>query len=276
MSYQWQLQHFRAAYAELKQRVYSVVLGPQAGNPTDLLRVRALAVDLRAAAARHLNVIPMDEYVILQDSIERIVFDLDDVWHESQSIDPPLSAAPHVTLQLQHFRAAYQALTQRVYAILDAQADDDAVLLQVRTLALDLRDAAARYRDVFSADEYLTLEDSIERMVFDLDDAGHEPEFIDQPEPPVIQDVKSGRRGRPWKLIDRDFLEHALQTESPAHVARLLNCSSRTVRREALRYGLVAPGARSVLRTVIHEDGTTSRIRTYVSAPSEDLGVWNC
>ena len=90
------------------------------------------------------------------------------------------------------------------------------------------------------------------------------------PRLPVIQQLNTGRRGRPSKLIDRTFLQYALEMRGPTRIAQLLHCSPRTVRRAALRYGLVDP-APPVLRTVVHEDGTITRIHTSTTAPTSNL-----
>lgn len=199
----------------------------------------------------------------------------------------PLSL-PCMALQLHHLRDAYLALTNRVNIALRTQVGDAARLREIRAQALALRSAGDRvrplhslrppcltrviqHRNLFPIDEYRTLQTSIERMVTDLDAACHQS--VDPPEAPplpIVQDAKTGHRGRPSKLIDRTFLQYALDMRGPAHVAKLLLCSPRTVRRAALRYGLVEPGP-PVLRTVVHQDGSTTRIHSSSTPPVSRL-----
>lgn len=98
---------------------------------------------------------------------------------------------------------------------------------------------------IIPAAEYAILEASLDRMVTDLDVACHQ--FVDSleiTELPVIQTVRTGWRGRASKLINRTFLQCALKMRGPAPIPRLLDlqCCPRTVRRAAIRYGLVEPG----------------------------------
>ena len=108
-------------------------------------------------------------------------------------------------------------------------------------------------------------------MVFDLDQACHQS--IDPPDAPslqVVTAIKTGRRGRPPKSIDPTFLRHALQMRGPTAIARLLKCSTRHVRRQALRYGFVNPGP-PVLVYVRNRDGSTTRLHRSVTAPVSTL-----
>ncbi|KAI0708300.1 hypothetical protein C8Q76DRAFT_599877, partial [Earliella scabrosa] len=128
-----------------------------------------------------------------------------------------------------------------------------------------------QHRAHFPPVEFGTLEDSLARMVADLDAACEQS--VDPPEDvalPVIQTVRTGRRGRPSKLIDRTFLQYALEMRGPARIARLLDCCPRTVRRAALRHGLVQP-APPVFRTRRQADGTVAQEHTTVTAPVSTL-----
>ena len=122
-------------------------------------------------------------------------------------------------------------------------------------------------REALPLDEYRTLQDSLEAMVQYLDAASHRSvDPPDGPHLPVIQTVRTGRRGSPSKIIDPTFLEFALEMRGPSHLARVLDCSSRTVRRSALRYGLVEPGP-PVFQDVQTADGTTLRQHTTMTPP---------
>ena len=111
--------------------------------------------------------------------------------------------------------------------------------------------------------EYTTLHSGLTHMVADLDQACHQS--VDPPDAhplEIVQIVRTGRRGRPSKRIQGQFLQFALEMRGPAAIARLLQCSTRTVRREALRLGLVIPG-NPVYTTHVDADGNS--IRQYSS-----------
>lgn len=61
----------------------------------------------------------------------------------------------------------------------------------------------------------------------------------------VTAEFSSGKRkvGRPPKDIDKTFLEGALKLRGTTGIASSLNCHPRTVRRYALKHGLVSAGA---------------------------------
>lgn len=106
-------------------------------------------------------------------------------------------------------------------------------------------------------------------MLQDLDEAANQS--TDPPSAPaliVAQRVKTGRRGRPKVTIDPTFLAQALQLRGPAHIAPIVRCSSRTVKRHALEHQLVQPGL-PVFTSTTQEDGTVVRTRTS-TAPVED------
>ncbi|TFK79764.1 hypothetical protein K466DRAFT_462572, partial [Polyporus arcularius HHB13444] len=119
--------------------------------------------------------------------------------------------------------------------------------------------------------EYRTLRDNLVHIVAALDDVRHKS--IDPPELPslpIIQTVRTGKRGRPPQPIDPTFLRHALAVRGPARISKVLKCSSRHVRREALRQSLVQP-APPVFRHVNNPDGTQSRVHTSQTAPVSTL-----
>ncbi|TFK80669.1 hypothetical protein K466DRAFT_468650, partial [Polyporus arcularius HHB13444] len=127
------------------------------------------------------------------------------------------------------------------------------------------------HRHVLPPAEYRTLRDNLVHMVSDLDDARHKSmDPPEQPPLPIIETVHSGHRGRPAKPIDPTFLRHALAVRGPARISKILKCSARHVRREALRHGLVQP-APPVFRHVDHADGSRSRIHTTQTAPVSTL-----
>ena len=87
---------------------------------------------------------------------------------------------------------------------------------------------------------------------------------------PVIQVVRTGRRGRPPKQIQRQFLAYALEMRGPTEIGRMLQCSRRTVRREALRLGLAEPGP-PVFSSTTTREGDVLHHHTSVTAPVSTL-----
>ncbi len=187
--------------------------------------------------------------------------------------------------QLDNIRAAYSELLQRVNVALRTQVGDavrlqesrsqvlalgraaDQVCLTFRSYPLLWPHASCKHRHVFPPTEYTTLQDSLTRMVADLDQACHQS--VDAPDAQplqVLQVLRTGRRGRPSKAIDRQFLQFALEMRGPAAIARLLGCSPRHVRREALRLGLAMP-ANPVFTTTRDADGNPIQLHTTSTPP---------
>lgn len=80
----------------------------------------------------------------------------------------------------------------------------------------------------------------------------------------------TGKVGRPKIIIDPTFLTYASPLRGPVHLAPLLHCSSRTVRRRQLEQGLAQP-APPVYQDTLQEDGSTARIWTSTTAPSSAI-----
>ena len=99
---------------------------------------------------------------------------------------------------------------------------------------------------------------------------------ITSADPPDVPDVqttsirRTGRPGRPRIEIDRDVLATALEMRGPTGLAPVFGVSARTVRRNALRQGLVEPGE-PVYRDVQAPDGSTERVYTSSTAPATDI-----
>jgi hypothetical protein len=80
--------------------------------------------------------------------------------------------------------------------------------------------------------------------------------------PRLIVTHRVATGGRPRIEIDPQVLQEALNLRGTTHLAALFNCAPRTIRRRALEYGLVEPGA-PVYTDTPRTDGTI--VRTYAS-----------
>ncbi|KAF7335893.1 hypothetical protein MSAN_02326300 [Mycena sanguinolenta] len=158
---------------------------------------------------------------------------------------------------VQNIRVAYHILERNVIRALRTQRGDSAQLsLQVNEV-LRLLQAAEQHRTHFTPNEYSTLQRSITVMVQQLDEARHlSSDPPDAQHLVVSQRVSTG--GRPRLEIDPQFLAQAIQLRGPTHLASVFNCSSRTIRRRLLRYGLSEPGER-VYTENQQPDGTVAR-----------------
>lgn len=74
----------------------------------------------------------------------------------------------------------------------------------------------------------------------------------------------------PWVEIDPIFLEAALELRGPTGIAPEVGVFSRTVRRNALRVGLVEPGA-PVFQTQVNEQGVVQIIHRSTAPPISDI-----
>jgi hypothetical protein len=91
---------------------------------------------------------------------------------------------------------------------------------------------------------------------------------MDPPAPGLqVSHRVKGRVGRPWVKIDRNFLESALQVWGPHQLRMVMKCSPRTIRRQALEFGLTQE-APPVFQTVPNLDGTVSQTWFSSSTPA--------
>ncbi|KAJ6461887.1 hypothetical protein C8R47DRAFT_993354 [Mycena vitilis] len=148
---------------------------------------------------------------------------------------------------LSNLRHEYAQLERRVRTVLRTQMGDQARLeLQIRDCARFLS-GAELHADIFPAAELAQLRKSINTMTRALERAAFQS--ADPLTVPMLSVTGAGGkserrgRGRPRLDLNKPFLEGALKLRGPAGIARSLNCSSRTVRREAIRHGLVQPGS---------------------------------
>lgn len=117
----------------------------------------------------------------------------------------------------------------------------------------------------------MIIHTSVHEMLNTLDDATRVSS--DPPDAPPMSTSHlnhTGLPGRPSITVDPAMLESLLELRGPTHLAQLLNCSARTVRRRALEYGLVEPGP-PVYVDVEGEDGQTTRFYTSSTGPLSTL-----
>ncbi|KAJ7165184.1 hypothetical protein C8R46DRAFT_862922, partial [Mycena filopes] len=170
---------------------------------------------------------------------------------------------------LHNLRAAYQILERNIICALCTQRGDSTQLSIQVDEALRLLQAAEQHRTAFPPDEYGTLQQSITAMVRELDKARHlSSDVADAPNMVVAQRVPTG--GRPRVEIDANFLGEALRLRGTAHLAQIFDCSTRTIRRRALAYGLAQPGE-PVYTDTPQLDGTVARTYQSTSRPVSTL-----
>jgi hypothetical protein len=78
-------------------------------------------------------------------------------------------------------------------------------------------------------------------MTFHLDQARQaSSDPLEDPPIPLVRTIQTGRRGRPRVEIEPNLLSTALNLRSKTQVAKMANCSARTIRRRQLEYGINA------------------------------------
>lgn len=128
-----------------------------------------------------------------------------------------------------------------------------------------------KHAALMDAAECLVIQTSVHEMLRLLHEAVNNS--LDPPDAPHLTTsylVHTGRPGRPSVYIPRDVLAAALQYRGPTHLAPIFSCSSRTVRRIALEYGLVEPGP-PVYVDYIDEAEEVHRFYTSSTGASSDL-----
>lgn len=190
---------------------------------------------------------------------------------------------------LNNLRTAYHILKRDVILTLRTQLGADTQLTHEVTKVLRFLQAAEQvsyiccffhcvrlthclqHQAIFPPEEYAILQRSLATMVEQLDEARHlssDP----SPGPNLVVATRVPGRGRPRLEIDRAFLVQALALRGPTHLAAVFNCNPRTVRRAALRMGLVQPGNPVYTDARLH-DGTV--VRTYSSSAPAMTAITN-
>ncbi|KAJ6533945.1 hypothetical protein B0H10DRAFT_2449453 [Mycena sp. CBHHK59/15] len=124
--------------------------------------------------------------------------------------------------RLNNLRDSYHSYHDDVLSALRVMVGDPPRLNAVRDRGLALAAAAELHREVFPLAEYTTLQSSMSDMVTALNLACHES--MDPPDAPPL-------------VVAR----RALDLGGPTGIAPEIGVSTRTVRRAALRAGLVQP-----------------------------------
>ncbi|KAJ7749764.1 hypothetical protein B0H14DRAFT_2191504, partial [Mycena olivaceomarginata] len=177
--------------------------------------------------------------------------------------------------QLPNFRDAYLRLQRKVDFALRTQLGDAERLTRTSQNVARFLSAAEEHQHVFPAAEFATLRNNVAAMQAALDEgATQSVDPLNVPPLVVIRKVPNGKgTGRPRLDIDSQFLSSALRLRGPTGIARSIGCSSRTVRRAALRSGLVEPG-HPVHRHEIQMDGSVAQVwqstAPAISAISDD------
>ncbi|KAJ7802004.1 hypothetical protein B0H14DRAFT_2279991, partial [Mycena olivaceomarginata] len=163
--------------------------------------------------------------------------------------------------QLVNFREGYLRLEKQVQLALRTQMGDATRLAHQSNRVAAFLDVAEQLVHVFPADEFATLQQSAVDMQAALERAEHQSaDPLTEPPLVVISKQPNGKgTGRHKLEIDPTFLTSALKVRGPTGIAKSLQCCARTVRRRALREGLVQPGA-PVHRHVLREDGSFAQV----------------
>ncbi|KAF8137869.1 hypothetical protein K438DRAFT_1996655 [Mycena galopus ATCC 62051] len=124
----------------------------------------------------------------------------------------------------------------------------------------NLRDAyqilKRNHQNIIPPAELATAEQSLASMVDSLTDVCHQSS--DPPTAPtLVVTMRTSSGGRRRVDIDRDVLAEALNLRGPTHLQDIFGVCSRTIRRRALEYELVEPGAPLYTDTP-EPDGTVS------------------
>lgn len=108
-------------------------------------------------------------------------------------------------------------------------------------------------------------------MLNTLDDASRTSSDPAEGPPVSVSHLNyTGRSGRPSIVLDPELLASLIEHRGPTDLAPIFGCHPRTVRRAAIRAGLVEPGA-PVYIDFVEDDGSTSRYYTSSSSCNSTL-----
>ncbi|KAG1769899.1 hypothetical protein EV702DRAFT_1049554 [Suillus placidus] len=135
---------------------------------------------------------------------------------------------------------------------------DAARLGEQRRECLRLLTLVGQHADLFSVDEYATIDNSVHQMISHLDEAAqHSSDPMDAPPLTITHRVSTGDEADP---------EAALQPG----LASVFGVAPHTIRRRALEHGFVQLGP-PVYVDYISSDGSTTHIYMLSTAPTSNL-----
>ncbi|KAK7037429.1 hypothetical protein VNI00_011180 [Paramarasmius palmivorus] len=175
-------------------------------------------------------------------------------------------------LQVSTIRTSYRELGSRVSSALRMQIGDAAQLQRQYDSAESFLQSVERHGHLFDEEEFIILRDGIYEMISALGAAiSNSQDASDYVPPPLLQENRTGRRGRPRKEIDPALLELCLRHRGPTHLAPVFGCSSRTIRRRALDHNLVEPCPPVYVEFEDPETGERLRFYKSSTAPMSTL-----
>jgi len=170
---------------------------------------------------------------------------------------------------LDSIRIRHQILCHSVQVALFADPSDVRRLRLQHQEVLDFDSFVEQHQDAIPVDELNTAHESIENMLAALDNAIQRDQSSDPPELAVSWKNRTEvGPGRPRIEISREYLEVLTRESGPTGIAKRLSCSSRTVRRRALEYGLVDPTPPVYTDEVQADDSVLRTYRSYTRAVS--------
>ncbi|KAI0308685.1 hypothetical protein OF83DRAFT_1073141, partial [Amylostereum chailletii] len=177
-----------------------------------------------------------------------------------------------VTIPFQHILEAYNALGYRVTRALHTQLGDGHRLRLQRNECTALLSDLQLHHDNTPPEEYLVISSSIGNMIEALNAAATSSSDLPDAPPPVLgQCVSTHARGHPRVNIDpQQFAVLSAGRARNTEIALAYACSSRTIRRRRLQFGLLTPGL-PVYDDHIEQDG--SILRTYHSGTASNLSA---
>ncbi|KAL0565068.1 hypothetical protein V5O48_016964 [Marasmius crinis-equi] len=183
-----------------------------------------------------------------------------------------VASQPNPALQIRTIRSAYQELGTRVSNALRIQVGDTVQLSRQQESAERFLESVQNHSHLFDDDEFGVLVNGVDDMLDALRQAQQISEDIVEHERVVpMRTIRTGRKGRPRKELDRNVLENALNFRGPTHLGPIFDCSSRTVRRRALEYGIVEPCPPVYVTYKDEESGELFRFYRSSTAPMSDL-----
>ncbi|KAJ7585759.1 hypothetical protein C8J56DRAFT_1053065 [Mycena floridula] len=150
------------------------------------------------------------------------------------------------------FRSHYQRFEQLVQEVM-VHPTDSFRIIRIGEDIDEFQSIVREFGHYLDNGEQRTLEINILQMQSDLRLRYNEVlESSHHGTPMLVQQVRSGGRGRPRTMIDPVLLAWAYSQRSTSSIAHFFNVGRTTVRRLLLEYGIVQPGAAPT--NLVHAD----------------------